>query len=79
MDVANCIHYDRAIFQYEISCCVGSAKKINWLNFGRKKIGTIHALRSGFLLFLQRTQYKVFRNKILYNHSACSCLQLFFF
>jgi hypothetical protein len=36
-NVANCIHYDLAIFQYEIPCCVGSANKTNWLNFGRKK------------------------------------------
>jgi hypothetical protein len=59
LDVTNFIHYNHAIFHHEIPCCVGSAKKTNWSNFGRKKIGTVHALRSVFY-YLPRTQYKVF-------------------
>jgi hypothetical protein len=51
MDVANCIHYDHVIFQYEIFYCVGSAKKINWSNFGRKKIGTFMLPDLVFIIF----------------------------
>jgi hypothetical protein len=76
LDIANCIHYGCAIFQYEIPCHVGSAKKIKWSKFERKKICTVHASRSSFLLFLPRTQYNVFWIKILYNHSAWSYPQI---
>jgi hypothetical protein len=60
LGVANCRHHDCVIFLYEIPCHVGSEKKIKWSKFERKKIYTVHAPRSGFLLFLSRTQYNVF-------------------
>jgi hypothetical protein len=59
-------YYERVNFYYEIPCIVTLAKKTKWI-----KVGTCSQIwnlvpRSRFLLFLPRTKYKIFCNKILH-------------
>jgi hypothetical protein len=70
-DIANCIYYNRAKFQHEIPCCVGSGKQ-----FGQilEKNETIHAPRSRVLLLSPMTEYKVFQIINLHNSSICTWL-----
>jgi hypothetical protein len=44
LDVADCIYYDHVIFQHEIPCCVGSAKKTNLVKFWKKFILALFVL-----------------------------------